>query len=43
MAKRKPYEGADQVETDLMAQLDADFAQAIRDIHDGLSLSLIHI
>jgi len=37
MVKRKPYEGSDQVEADLMAQLDADFAQTIRDLHDGLS------
>jgi len=39
MVKRKPYEGSDQVEADLMAQLDADFAQTIRDLHDGLSSS----
>jgi len=37
MVKRKPYEGSDQVEADLIAQLDADFAQTIRDLHDGLS------
>ena len=37
MAKRKPYEGADQVEADLMAQLDADFAQTIRELHASLS------
>tara|TARA_B100000424_G_scaffold120227_1_gene90821 strand:- start:173 stop:721 length:549 start_codon:yes stop_codon:yes gene_type:complete len=37
MAKRKPYEGADQVEADLIAQLDAGFAQTIRELHANLS------